>query len=94
MKDFDTACKINPDLALYSKDLQCNFMQWRVIGDYALALDLPVMNHCDMSGAIKVATSLLPTVDYIEIWEHGVHLAPRLTTRYVINEDTGEWGCL
>lgn len=56
---------------VWSEALQCEWLGWRVVGEYALALDLPDGNCCDMTGAIKTAEALMPEVVRIVSFQGG-----------------------
>ena len=48
-----------------SEALQCRWGAWSVIDYGELRLDLHPMDCCDMNGAVKVATTLMPEVKRI-----------------------------
>lgn len=55
-----------------SKELQCDWIAWRVIGPTRLMLEMPRYNCCNMRTAILQAQSLMPTVDVIITQAGGV----------------------
>lgn len=57
--------------AAWSEDLQCHFESWQIGDPRELILRLPADCCCDMTGAIKVAKSLLPDVDKIIVMAGG-----------------------
>jgi hypothetical protein len=62
---------MNDKKSAYSSALQCGWMAWRPLGSGELALDLPADNCCDMTGAIRMAETLMPTVARIEVFVDG-----------------------
>jgi hypothetical protein len=54
---------------------------WRVVDEFALALDIPGLAATDMDGCIQTATFLMPDVTRIEVYAGGVpDVVYRLTT--------------
>ena len=49
--------------------LGCRFLAWRVISDNELALEMPPGNRCDMTGAIEIATKIMPNVQRIATYD-------------------------
>lgn len=56
---------------IYSKQLGSRFIAWRALGPGELALDLPELACCDMTGAVDIATKLDPDVWRIEVFSGG-----------------------
>jgi hypothetical protein len=55
-----------------------------VVGERHMALHLPVGNCCDMTGAIRVATAMMPEVRLIDCYE-----GPDLDISYVRTKHNG-----
>ena len=84
MKCFDKYA----DESVMSADLQCKWQRWDVMANGTLVLYVPHGNRTDMSGTIKVAKLLMPSVCLIVVscgynWE----------VAYFLREE-GEWDCI
>ena len=70
----------------WNEDLVCHWSAWRVISEQHLVLELPSENVCDMGGAIKIAQSLCPDVDTIDVYSGDV-----LDVQYRFDSDDEKW---
>jgi hypothetical protein len=53
----------------WSDDLKCCWLTWECVAAGRMFLSLPPHNVCDMCGAIKAATDLMPEVQEIQVAE-------------------------
>ena len=81
MSDLSESRQHNPS-SNWSSGLQCDWVAWRVVDSGILRLDMPDFECCDMSGAIKTAKALCPTVRRIDTYSGG-----KLDTMYVMESD-------
>ena len=69
----------------YSSTLKCDWFTIHPLGEHTIALVLPPDNYCDMEGAIKVASSVCPTVFRIDTF-----VGDEKDTVY-IKKENGDW---
>lgn len=55
----------------FSPDLMCGWLSWRPVKDGCLWLELPEGQCCDMRGAIRIASVLIPGVSRILVTSGG-----------------------
>lgn len=70
----------------WNEDLVCHWSAWRVISERHLVLELPSQNVCDGRGAVKIAKSLCPNVDTIDVYSGSV-----LDVQYRFIYDDEKW---
>lgn len=58
-------------MPVWSEDLQCSWTSWECNGPGMLKLILPDHNVCDMEGAIRIASAIMPDVAIIETFQGG-----------------------
>jgi len=73
--------------AVWDSRLQCHFIGWQAIAPGELALYLPLHNVCDMTGAIKVAMDIMPSV-----WRIVTFQDKKQDTEY--RNVSGKWAAL
>ncbi len=64
--------KANEPGVAWSDKLQCYYRGWMVTKEGWLSLILPEGSCTDMSGAIAVATAIMPNVERIQTWSGGI----------------------
>lgn len=55
----------------WSDLLQCNWSHWFAVNEKTLCLYLPSYNVTDMTGCIKTASTLMPSVERVMVWSGG-----------------------
>ena len=55
----------------WSDLLQCNWSHWVAVNEKTLHLYLPSYNVTDMTGCIKTASTLMPSVECVMVWSGG-----------------------
>lgn len=70
--------------AIYDPALGCEYEGWRVLGADKIGLYMPEGDCCDMTGAIRIATILMPGVSQIDTFSGDVP-----DTRYRLEH--GRW---
>lgn len=68
--------------------LKTRWSSWRVLGEFALRLDIPTLAATDMSGCIEVATFIMPDVTFIHVYAGGT---PDIIYRLVATDDGSKW---
>lgn len=58
-------------ISVWSDDLQCSWTSWECVVPSVLKLILPEHNVCDMEGAIRIASAIMPDVQIIGVFEGG-----------------------
>jgi len=75
------------EIEVFSDDLKCFWLSWETINNQQIQLNLPENSCCNMRGAIKVASTLLPTVGVIYVESGG---KPDILYTKLL---TGKWEC-
>jgi hypothetical protein len=55
----------------WSDDLQCYWVNFKVLEKGNFVINLPLYSSCDMTGTIRAAKRFMPNVKVIQVYEDG-----------------------